>query len=211
MSQNNSHMHTEPARTVFHQSHSGSWFTIGFHSKRGKMFLLLRTISPISDCSVVNCSLACESRSPRKKINKRVKYRESLGEPLNLTGPKKKKKEWTKRQVFPASWSSEAELIFPHWGFRLGLYNNLWDNANRLLLIFLWEQNSLEEKMTWLKINVWWSVYHLDCNMFSMEIYVGCIHLNSRLNYWLRNPCDMDIMDCIRTGTEQNDQIHTVC
>lgn len=135
-----------------------------------------------------------------KKINKRVKYRKSLGEPLNLTGPTKK--EWTKRQVFPASWSSEAELIFPHWGFRLGLYNNLWDNANRLLFIFLWEENSLEEKMTWLKINVWWSVYHLECNMFSMDIYVGCIHLNSRLHYWLRNRCDMDI---IASGTEQND------
>lgn len=80
------------------------------------MFLLLRTISPISDCSVVNCSLACESRSPRKKKNKRVKYRESLGEPLNLTGPKKKKKSGQSGRYFLLLDLLKLSSFFPTGG-----------------------------------------------------------------------------------------------
>lgn len=164
MSQNNSHMHTEPARTVFHQSHLGSWFTIGFHRKRGKMFLLLRTISSISDWSVVNCSLARENRSPRKKINKRVKYRESLREPLNLTGPKKSGRSG---RYFLLLDLLKLSSFFPTGGSGLVCIITCGIMPTDYYSFYFWRRIVWRKKLHSLKYG-WW--YHLVCNMFSMEI-----------------------------------------
>lgn len=165
MSQNNSHMHTEPAWTISLQSYlcKDGW--------RGvccwEQFLPFQIVLW---WTTWYCSLAHENRSPWEKVNKRTKYRESLRETLNLTGPKK---SGCSGRYFLLLDLLGLSSFFPTGGSGLVCIITCRIMAT-VYYTFFFGRKTVQRGKKWLEIR-------LVIKMFRMEINIGCVHLNSML------------------------------
>ncbi len=179
MSQNSSHMHTEPAWTILLQSYLGSWFTIGFHSRGEEeggggccCWEQSLRFQIVLWWTTLYCCLARENRSPWEKVNKRTKYRESLREPLNLTGLKK---SGCSGRYFLLFDLLELSSFFPTGGS--GLVCTITSGIMPTVYYsFFSGRKTVWRGKKWLEIR-------LVITMIRMENNFGCIHLNSMLFY----------------------------